>query len=74
MPPVPREMHSGTMADDSRMIVFGGRGPEQQVTTGHAEPLVLWGAHRIGLCACLGYHFYTLTLPASAGAVRCQLV
>eukprot|EP00891_Asterochloris_glomerata_P002816 jgi/Astpho2/2816/Aster-x1100 len=31
MPPMPREMHSGTMADDSRMIVFGGRGTEQQV-------------------------------------------
>ena len=31
IPPAPREMHSGTMADESRMIVFGGRGTDQQV-------------------------------------------
>lgn len=27
-PPAAREMHTGTMLDDARMLVFGGRGAE----------------------------------------------
>lgn len=28
--PPPREMHSGTMVDDSRMLIFGGRGVDNK--------------------------------------------
>ena len=31
-PPCPREMHTGTMITDGRMLVFGGRSPAGQVT------------------------------------------
>ena len=30
-PPCPREMHTGTMITDGRMLVFGGRSPAGQV-------------------------------------------
>ena len=40
---MPREMHSGTMADDSRMIVFGGRGTEQQVIMDKQSQCCSWG-------------------------------
>ena len=41
------------MADDSRMIVFGGRGAEQQVIIDMQSQCCPWGAHRARLCACL---------------------
>ena len=31
-PPCPREMHTGTMITDGRMLVFGGRSPAGQVS------------------------------------------
>ena len=31
-PPAAREMHTGTMVDDTRMLIYGGRGPDGQVT------------------------------------------
>lgn len=31
-PPAPREMHTGTMLDDTRMLIYGGRGPDGKVT------------------------------------------
>ncbi|KAL3152010.1 hypothetical protein ABBQ32_001128 [Trebouxia sp. C0010 RCD-2024] len=30
-PPAPREMHTGTMLDDTRMLIYGGRGPDGKV-------------------------------------------
>lgn len=30
-PPCPREMHTGTMVTDGRLLVFGGRSPAGQV-------------------------------------------
>lgn len=30
-PPCPREMHTGTMISDGRMLVCGGRSPQGQV-------------------------------------------
>lgn len=29
--PAPREMHTGTMVDDTRMLIYGGRGPDGKV-------------------------------------------
>ena len=31
-PPVAREMHTGTMVDDTRMLIYGGRGPDGKVS------------------------------------------
>lgn len=62
MPPMPREMHSGTMADDSRMIVFGGRGTEQQVIMDKQSQCCSRGPRRVRLCASL----WCLSTPASA--------
>lgn len=31
-PPAAREMHTGTMVDDTRMLIYGGRGPDGKVT------------------------------------------
>lgn len=30
-PPAAREMHTGTMVDDARMLIYGGRGPDGKV-------------------------------------------
>lgn len=30
-PPAPREMHTGTMVDETRMLIYGGRGPDGKV-------------------------------------------
>lgn len=30
-PPAPREMHTGTMIDETRMLIYGGRGPDGKV-------------------------------------------
>lgn len=53
--PPPREMHSGTMVDDSRMLVFGGRGTDnrcgftcdQETFCLHERPAVVQGAKRV---------------------------
>ena len=41
-PPCPREMHTGTMVTDGRLLVFGGRSPAGQVQLiGIFAPLIV---------------------------------
>ena len=41
-PPCPREMHTGTMITDGRMLVFGGRSPAGQVISLFDSPTCPW--------------------------------
>ena len=41
-PPCPREMHTGTMITDGRMLVFGGRSPAGQVMSLLNSPTWTW--------------------------------
>ena len=41
-PPCPREMHTGTMITDGRMLVFGGRSPAGQVMSLFNSPTWPW--------------------------------
>lgn len=43
--PAPREMHTGTMVDDTRMLIYGGRGPDGKVRCVLSMPCVTEGLY-----------------------------
>ena len=47
-PPCPREMHTGTMVTDGRLLVFGGRSPAGQVHS----PSKPHATHHQSFCLC----------------------